>query len=256
MPLHRPPEDLSVEFAMVARRETLCLARKEACAVLAEAGMLDRCEAPPESIAMGSGRGGAWSLDVPGLGPVVLRPGRRGGLPGRVLRSRYFLGRRFFDELVLTERLLRRGAPVPVPLAAVHRPRLPGYETWLITRRVVGARRLDSAIREGSAGAAVAMKRAGVLVARLHASGGGHADLNATNVLLGEGGRDTVIDLDRGRLFPGTTPERVRSRNLSRLRRSLERLGLVDALAAWHLLIEAYEEAFELATTASCRETS
>lgn len=245
MATQRRAAELPPGFAEMRRAETVVVLRANTAEALADAGLLDSPEAASGAHPLNAGRGGAWATDVEGLGPVVVRPGRRGGVPGRFLRRRYFVGRRFVDELVITELLRRRGAPVPVPLAAVERPRRPGYETWLITRRVVSAYSLDEALRDAGLDVETPLARAGRLVARFHRAGGEHADLNAANLLLARGATDTVIDLDRGRLHPGGTPEQVRLRNLARLRRSLVRLELNRALAAWDALTGAYREAWE-----------
>ena len=61
----------------------------------------------------------------------------------------------------------------------------------------------------------------GELVARLHAAGAWHADLNAHNVLLDAAGDFHLIDFDRARLrAPGDWTQA----NLARLNRSLEKL--------------------------------
>jgi 3-deoxy-D-manno-octulosonic acid kinase len=69
-----------------------------------------------------------------------------------------------------------------------------------------------------------------------------HADLNAHNVLLGEGEAVHLIDFDRGRLRkPGLWCDA----NLVRLRRSLEKVtyGLPPERfteADWHSLLDGY----------------
>jgi tRNA A-37 threonylcarbamoyl transferase component Bud32 len=75
----------------------------------------------------------------------------------------------------------------------------------------------------------------GRAVAALHGAGGDHADLNAWNVLIAgsDEPRAHVVDLDRGRLRSAPLGAPRAAANLARLRRSLGRLGLVDALSAW-----------------------
>ena len=61
----------------------------------------------------------------------------------------------------------------------------------------------------------------GAAIAALHSHGVDHADLNAHNILLGEGGI-SIIDFDRGRL---RAPGAWTSRNLQRLQRSLRKIS-------------------------------
>jgi 3-deoxy-D-manno-octulosonic acid kinase len=74
---------------------------------------------------------------------------------------------------------------------------------------------------------------------RFHDAGVCHADLNAHNILLDEAGKPFLIDFDRGtRRGAGAW----RGANLSRLRRSLDKLSGADGfnLAAWTALLEGY----------------
>lgn len=196
------------------------------------------------------GRGGARIVDAGAGGEIVVRPGRRGGWFGKLVRSRYFAGDRFTAELILTERLRRRGAPVPEPLAAVRHERRVGYEAWLATRHIPAAEpaavRLAATPPERLSGPLRAMGRA---VRALHDAGGDHADLNAWNVLITPGGagpeqaRAHVVDLDRGRLRPAPLGARRARANLARLRRSLRKLELDHVLAAWPEFERGYASA-------------
>ena len=63
---------------------------------------------------------------------------------------------------------------------------------------------------------------------RFHDAGVQHADLNASNIMLGEQGEVWVLDFDRGALRqPGSWRERV----LDRLARSLAKVG--DGATDW-----------------------
>jgi len=63
-----------------------------------------------------------------------------------------------------------------------------------------------------------AWQRIGATIAGFHRAGVQHADLNAHNILLAEGGNVFVLDFDRGRIRErGVWEQRV----LARLRRSL-----------------------------------
>ena len=89
-------------------------------------------------------------------------------------------------------------------------------------------------------------REVGAAVARLHAGGADHADLNAHNILVGDDGAVSVIDFDRGRLrAPGGKPVAWAARNLSRLHRSLEKVSRDlppgrFSTAAWDRLLAGY----------------
>lgn len=240
MPGSRLPSDLDDAFERVRTGPHVFVVRGDVREVLEELG-LDRSPAPPTGAASpGGGRGGAWIAPLPMGGEIVIRPGRRGGWFGRWIRSRYFLGDRFVDELILTERLRRRGAPVPEPLAAVRRGRRPGYETWLVTRRIPGVVPAAAAWATAPEGRLPdRLEAAGRAVGRLHAAGGEHADLNAWNILVGDDDA-WIVDLDRGRLRPAPLARARAAANLARLRRSLAKLGLAYALEAWPAFERGY----------------
>jgi 3-deoxy-D-manno-octulosonic acid kinase len=90
---------------------------------------------------------------------------------------------------------------------------------------------------------------AGRAVARLHAAGVIHPDLNLGNILVGDGDA-SIVDLDRARIGRGPLVAWRRSRSLRRLERSARKLDpggtLVggDVRSRFH---EAYARALELA---------
>lgn len=223
----------------------------------------------------GGGRGIVAILPAGSLGEAVLRPYRRGGLPGRLVRSRYLFGDRAFRELILTERLHRAALPVPEPLAALQERRLPGYRAALLTRRVPGVSSLADLLRgsggETDGGDAEAagrdrpgpepvgrdrphrsrvkswLRRTGSSLGRLHAAGAWHADPSAGNFLLdgADEAEAVVLDWDRGRLLPPPLPRPLTRLNLRRLRRSLRKLGARGALEAWPALEEAHARSMD-----------
>lgn len=237
------PPDLDGVFARLRRGPLVVVVRPDVRDAIEALG-LDRSPVPPAGAARpGGGRGGAWIASLPPVGEAVVRPGRRGGWFGRLVRSRYFVGDRFVDELFLTERLRRRGAPVPEPLAAVRRERRPGYETWLVTRRIPGAVPVAEGLADAPADRVPGLlEAAGRAVGRLHRAGGDHADLNAWNLLVADD-EAWVVDLDRGQLRPAPLAPGRAAADMTRLRRSFAKLGLIEALAAWPAFERGYASA-------------
>ncbi len=172
----------------------------------------------------GSGRGGAWFIDDTSNGPTVLRHYLRGGLVAPLNRDRHLWRganrARSFVEFRLLRELLRRGLPVPQPIAASYVRDGLTYTAAILMQRLVGVRSLaDLAAADP---ATVPWAETGRLVARFHREGLDHADLNAHNILYDDAGKGWLIDLDRGRMH---IPETAwRERNLARLQRSLLKL--------------------------------
>jgi len=195
------------------------------------------------------GRGGVAFLATP-VGPCVLRHYRRGGWMAPLLGDRYvWNGRtrsRGFAEFALLAELVRRGLPVPVPVAARYQRRGPYYTADLITRTIEGAQTLTQIIAAQHFDAALA-ERVGVLVARFHAAGVDHADLNAHNILIAGDGL-WLVDFDRGEIRATGTAWKLA--NLARLKRSLLKVGACDhdetALdrEIWAPFMRGYERAF------------
>ncbi|WP_257387879.1 3-deoxy-D-manno-octulosonic acid kinase [Tahibacter caeni] len=207
--------------------------------------------------AVAGGRGAAWRVQTP-AGEAVLRHFRRGGSIARVLGDLYVWAgaekTRPFREFRLLQRLQALGLPVPQPLAARYRrERLLFYRADLLTRLIPAATTLAEGLAERRIDAA-AMRRVGATIARFHAAGAYHADLNAHNVLFAgataeapAGGAVHLIDFDRGELRADRRgwPQE----NLQRLHRSLRKIGAAaDGEARferelWQPLQDAYTAA-------------
>jgi 3-deoxy-D-manno-octulosonic acid kinase len=170
------------------------------------------------------GRGSALFVDAP-FGNCALRHYRRGGMAAHVFGDRYLWAgperTRSFAEFRLLQSLRAKDLPVPQPIAARFRRTGPQYRADILTRRVERAATLAELIGQGKFNATIA-SRVGAEIARFHAQGVYHADLNAHNILLTN---DAVwlIDFDRGVL---RRPARAwQQANLARLRRSLLKIG-------------------------------
>ena len=272
------PADLADRFVVRREGRRSALVRTDFAGTFDAAGLLEAAGLEPRELVTRLEGRGARLLDTDsGRGPVavvpteppgeaVVRPYRRGGLARRFSRRRYLLGRRGERELVVTERLRRRGVPVVEPLACVREELGPGYRAALITRFVDGARPAGEVLAsldataptpEGvAADAATSLMRAlGRTAAGLHAAGGWHPDLHVDNFLVRDPTAEPsaappapfplLVDLDRGRLFPFPVPTAVGHWSLRRLARHLRKRRLEAALAAFWALEAAYVEARE-----------
>lgn len=191
------------------------------------------------------------------FGEAVIRHYRRGGLVGRVIRDRYLWtgedANRAFREFRLLARLRELGLPVPAPLAAGYARAGLFYRADLMTMAIPDSRTLAQWLAAGQ-GADFDWTGLGRLLARFHAAGAFHADLNAHNVMRDGDGALWLIDFDRGELrAPALDWQRA---NLQRLARSLRKLGLEGAALAqaWSAVGAGYVEAGGRA--AACELTS
>jgi len=197
-----------------------------------------------ELVEVTGGRGAAWFISAASR-HWALRHYRRGGLIARLSTDRYvWAGEervRAFAEWRLLAELTRRALPVPKPLAARYQREGIFYRCDLITQRISDARPLSALLSLAPVQERI-WRDIGAVVARLHAAGADHADLNAHNILVDGGGAVSVIDFDRGRL---RAPGEWRSRNLSRLHRSFVKISRDLApdrfpAAAWDWLLDGY----------------
>ena len=197
-------------------------------------------------VAEARGRGQTWIVRE-GARELVLRHYRRGGLIAKLSHDRYvWLGEsatRPFRELVLLARMLAAGLPVPAPVAARY---LRHGRTWsgdILVAFLPQTQTLAQRLSSGSVSLQT-WAEIGRMLARFHAFGVCHTDLNAHNVLLRGPENTWLIDFDGASVRkPGLWCDA----NLVRLRRSLEKLN--DGPAAgrfdepqWHCLLTSYRD--------------
>lgn len=208
----------------------------------------------------GTGRGATVVFEADGH-RLILRHYCRGGKVRHLVADRYLRtglrNSRPWRELTILTRLHSGGMPVPRPYAARIAPTgvlSPWYRGDLVTGYLAGTRTLAETVRAGSL-AETTWFAIGGTVARFHAAGVDHADLNAHNVLLDEDGAVHLIDFDRARLRsrPGG---RWAERNLARLRRSLDKLAAQDpefvfSEADWAALERGYRDAGRTGSSAA-----
>ena len=172
---------------------------------------------------MAGGRGTIAFLRRDGL-RWVLRHYCRGGFMTNFSRDGYLwtgeARARSFLEWRLLRQLIVWQLPVPVPVAARYVRDGLLYRADLITEELPTRLTVAQGLREGPL-AESRWRQIGRCVGALHARGVHHADLNAHNLLLGEGETVYVLDFDKGRIRErGAWEQAV----LHRLHRSLEKV--------------------------------
>jgi 3-deoxy-D-manno-octulosonic acid kinase len=181
------------------------------------------------------------------FGPAVLRSYRRGGLVARFSRDRYlWTGEdrtRPFSEFRLLAHMRSQGLPVPAPLAAGYRRTGLLYQASILTAEIVQATTLAEQLSR-SIGEIATWRTLGETLARFHALGICHADLNAHNLLQDADHSWWLIDFDRG--VRRTVDARWPQSRLARLQRSLLKLGAAQLSGwpqAWQQLCAAHDSA-------------
>jgi 3-deoxy-D-manno-octulosonic acid kinase len=199
------------------------------------------------------GRGATLFIDCAGQA-CVLRHYYRGGLIGQFFSDQYFWSgestTRCFREWLLLEQLFNMGLPVPRPVAARYVRSGFIYRADLITVRLPAVESLAARLQRGDVSAAV-WTRIGECIARFHAAGVWHADLNAHNIQVDAADRIFLLDFDRGRIRP--VARDWQQSNLARLHRSLLKISANDtgqptfSAQEWHRLTEAHDAALAAA---------
>lgn len=172
----------------------------------------------------------------------------RGGLVGKLIHDSYlWTGRdrtRSFDEYRMLARLHALGLPVPRPAAARYVRHGLFYKADLITVRIPDVRPMSDLLIEKKM-EPLFWKALGEVIARFHANGACHADLNAYNIQVSKTQEIYLLDFDRGRF---RNPGSWQRGNLDRLLRSLRKIQLLDSRVnfsdkEWQFLVSAYESA-------------
>lgn len=175
-------------------------------------------------VGFAEGRGTTFFVQHQGR-DFVLRHYQRGGLVAKISKDKYlWLGLRFtrpWKEWALLEKMLAQGLPVPLPAAIkVERNGL-SYSADIMMHRIPHARTVMNIlmVEELTEGYWIAI---GSMIRRFHEKGVFHADLNANNILIDEGGRCYLIDFDRCEYRKANL--QWQKDNLVRLKRSLNKI--------------------------------
>ncbi|MEZ9140124.1 MULTISPECIES: 3-deoxy-D-manno-octulosonic acid kinase [unclassified Shewanella] len=181
----------------------------------------------------------------------VLRHYWRGGLIEKFSKDAYiFTGMkrtRAIAELAILETLFQEGFPVPRPIAAnVERFGI-WYRADLFIELVKGADDLVAFLSKSTL-TDEQWQQLGQTIAKFHARGVYHADLNAKNILFADD-QFYLIDFDRGELKPPNT--KWQQANISRLLRSFnkEKAKLASLNFSdnnWQSLLAGYQQMIDL----------
>lgn len=180
--------------------------------------------APLEPMADAKGRGGVGRLQLGGH-ELVVRPYRRGGALGRLLRDRYSRPSRARRELEALDALRQQGVPVVTPVAAVAQRSGAFWRLRLCTEQLPDALPLPAFLAAHPALRRWTAEAVGAVVRLAFEAGLRHPDLHLDNVLCCRSGdkvRAVLVDLDRASVA-APPAERARDAMLVRMQRYVAR---------------------------------
>ena len=195
------------------------------------------------------GRGKVLFIDD-GFHHWVLRHYRRGGLIGKLIADRYMWNgaerTRAFREWRLLAQLYAQGLPVPQPVAARYLRTGLTYQADLITVAIPQARTLTQRL-ENEALHNSTWQQLGELLARFHAAGVCHADLNAHNIVFDARQTIFLLDFDRGQIrsVQQAWIEGVMQRLLRSLQKLKQQRNIHFDMQNWTALRHAHDAALQ-----------
>ncbi|NLF24739.1 MAG: hypothetical protein GX589_03670 [Deltaproteobacteria bacterium] len=190
--------------------------------------------APPdnESEVLG-GRGFITSTQVSGLGPVVLKHYRRGGVFRFFGANRYLHlgGLRPRQEYEVLNWVRALGVSAPEPLAFIVKGGL-FYRGWLVTQEIPDEESLARISLREEARAFSLIKKLTNQISVLIENGVYHVDLHPGNVLVDKSERIFLLDFDKARIWRGRK-NKLRDLYICRWRRAVIKHGLPEGLSEW-----------------------
>ena len=185
------------------------------------------CRQPekPASAVLG-GRTTVFDGRIEGIGPVIVKPYRRGGFM-RHLTKRYYLKfgpTRCQQEFELLQIVRQLGVNAPEPVAFAYCGRL-YYLGWLITRSIPQPKSLVELANTDVALAQRVMPLVSEQILKLIEHRILHIDLHPGNLIVDKEGRAFIIDFDKGRIFTGSQ-DKLRDLYLRRWQRAVDKHGL------------------------------
>ncbi len=176
------------------------------------------------------GRSSVVVDEINGLGSVVIKYYRRGGLVRYFVKQKYLkCGKtRGQKEYELLQKVISLGISAPEPIAFAYRGRL-FYKGWLVTREIKEHQTLAELSFSNETRTRKIMKEVTRQISILIKNSILHVDLHPGNVIVDNQDRVYIIDFDKGRLFHGKNTS-LRNRYLSRWNRAVKKHRLPEIL--------------------------
>lgn len=177
--------------------------------------------------------GGRTSLTpakLNGIGSVVIKHYRRGGLLRYFIKQRYLkLGKtRAQIEFKLLQVVRNLGINAPEPVAYAHRGCI-FYQAWLVSRAIKQPLSLALLSLKDEKKTRQAMESVIGQISVLIQNGILHVDLHPGNIVVDGAGRIFIVDFDKGQIHHKST-EKLRNRYLTRWQRAVTKHRLPGML--------------------------
>lgn len=178
-----------------------------------------------------SGRAPVHRAELDGIGSVVVKHYRRGGMFSKFISERYLRSgpTRSQAEFELLRRVRSIGVNCPEPLAYVYKGGL-FYKAWLITKEIENAHSLVSIALETPARLPETMQLVSEQICKLIENKLFHTDLHPGNVLVTKDNRAFILDFDKACEFKGSK-NALRDQYLCRWRRAVIKHSLPEQLS-------------------------
>jgi ADP-heptose:LPS heptosyltransferase/tRNA A-37 threonylcarbamoyl transferase component Bud32 len=176
------------------------------------------------------GRTAVTQAQLNGIGAVIIKHYRRGGLMRYVVKRRYLKfgktrAQREFELLAVVDRL---GLNVPRPIAFAYRGSLL-YRAWLVTREIHQPISLARLSLQDEKKTSMAMESVIEQIVSLIQNNVLHVDLHPGNVVVDAAGKVYLLDFDKGTVYYGKRRKLI-NRYLTRWQRAVNKYGLPKAL--------------------------
>lgn len=177
--------------------------------------------------------GGRTSLtpaQLNGIGSVVIKHYRRGGLLRYFIKQRYLkLGKtRAQIEFKLLQVVRNLGINAPEPVAYAHRGCI-FYRAWLVSRAIKHPLSLALLSLKDEKKTRQAMESVIGQISVLIQNGILHVDLHPGNIVVDGAGQIFIVDFDKGQIHHSST-EKLRNRYLTRWQRAVTKHRLPELL--------------------------
>lgn len=185
----------------------------------------------PAGVAVLGGRTSVTPVQLDGIGSVVIKHYRRGGLMRYFINCRYlkFGKTRAQREFEMLATVAALGISVPEPIAYAHRGRL-FYRAWLVTREIHQPLSLARLSLQDEKKTTTAMHSVIEQISALIQNDILHVDLHPGNALVDAAGKVYLLDFDKGSVYHGNR-QKLKNRYITRWKRAVNKHGLPKFLA-------------------------
>jgi len=175
----------------------------------------------PSGVSVLGGRTSVTPAQLDGIGSVVIKHYRRGGV------MRYFIKRRYLKfgktraqrEFELLDIVGNLGLNVPQPVAYAHHSRL-FYRAWLVTCEIHQPLSLARLSLQDKENTSTAMESVIEQISSLIQNKILHVDLHPGNVVVDAAGKVYLLDFDKGSVYHGNR-QKLKNRYLTRWQRAV-----------------------------------